>query len=747
MRAGSLTVSLRTRSGSDPLHVGDVRLRWLLPGLLGLSAIALVGLLYLTSYKDFFYDEWDFVSTYRPSQSGTSIFMPHGEHWSTIPILIWKALFVVFGLRTHIPYEAVVVVAHVACVLLLFVLVRRRSGDLPAFAAALILLLLGTGANDIVLAFQGNQTLSLAFGLLALLLVDTTPLTLRLWHFAALAGLLLCSLMSSGLGLGFVVAVAVQLLLDRGRRRLLLAVLATLGVYLVWFAAVGAGGSACDGCPSAMGAVRSLDPGYLLDVGRFIVIGLSASIVGLLGLILFSLPIPIVLTILLAFFGLMTWHWHEQKGLESWEIGLVAGLLAQLMLIAVTRARLGLTGAADSHYVYIGVLYLLPLVANGFKRVSWRPAVRPALVGCVAIILLSNAALLAQAALIQQDLMQTENAELRVVELYRGAPDMALDRPLDPDVMPQLTAARYYAAIDELGSPVPASVPTSLEKLPAQAVDRQMVSLFGGGLSVTASSGRAASGPCRTLDATAASTLDTEVSSSQTIMLEAGQGGDVALSLGLFLPPSPVPVSQVRIGAGIPQWVHMPDTGRPQVWRLRIKAASLGALEVCGAGSLQFHTGTSALSAEAAGGKLDPGWRTVVDPGAYGGLAAEVPAGTRTTTWKDDFFGTPMVAPAGAFDVWFRMKAASTTGSASEISLGLFDTTAWTWVGGSRYSPSQAGSTYRWVRAATGAVPIPGDQLAFVSEFNSHRPATTDWFVDEAVMLPAGAPPPSDVAP
>ncbi|HUZ30251.1 MAG TPA: hypothetical protein VMU90_13460, partial [Solirubrobacteraceae bacterium] len=287
----------------------------------------------------------------------------------------------------------------------------------------------------------------------------------------------------------------------------------------------------------------------------------------------------------------------------------------------------------------------------------------------------------------------------------------------------------------------------ALSMLPAQAVDRQMVSLFGGALSVTADSQRAVPGPCRTLDAAAPSTLDTEVSGGQAIMLEAGQAGDATFSLGLFLPPAPAPVSRVRLGAAVPEWVRVPDTGRPQVWRLRIKTASVGALEVCGAGSLQFHTGTSALSAEAAGGKLDPGWRFVTDPAAYGGLAAQVPAGTRTATWKDDFFGTPMTAPAGTFDVWFRMRAAGTTGRAPEISLGLFDTTAWAWVGGSRYSPSQAGNTYQWVRATTGAAPIPGHQLAFVSEFNSHSPATTDWFVDEAVMLPAGSPPPSDVAP
>src|SRR5205823_333842 len=161
----------------------------------GFSAIVIASLLFLTRYWNFFYDEWDFVSWYRPSQS-TSIWTPHNEHWSTIPILVWKGLFAVFGLSSHVPYEAALLAAHTASVFLLFVYVRRRSGDLLAFAAAATLLVLGSGAADIVWAFQLGFVASVAFGLVGLLIVDgesRTPL-----RIGTASAALLASLMCSG---------------------------------------------------------------------------------------------------------------------------------------------------------------------------------------------------------------------------------------------------------------------------------------------------------------------------------------------------------------------------------------------------------------------------------------------------------------------------------------------------------------------------------------------------------------------
>src|SRR5947209_4069385 len=144
---------MTTQTPNRGLRVGDVRSRWLWPALLGACVLVFAVVLYLTSYKDFFYDEWDFVTLARAWN--VNVFLQaHNEHWSTIPILVWKVLFLIVGLRSHIPYEAAALAVHIAAVLLLFVLVRRRSGDLPAFGAAIILLVLGGGGMDIVWAFQ-----------------------------------------------------------------------------------------------------------------------------------------------------------------------------------------------------------------------------------------------------------------------------------------------------------------------------------------------------------------------------------------------------------------------------------------------------------------------------------------------------------------------------------------------------------------------------------------------------------------
>jgi hypothetical protein len=725
--------------------VGDVRSRWVLPALIAASIATFIGVMYLTSYKNFFYDEWDFVSAYRPQQE-TSILIPHNEHWSTIPILIWKVLFVLFGLRAHWPYEAVALAAHLACAVLLFALIRRRSGDLPAFGAALILLVLGTGVTNIIWAFQIGWTLSIALGLLAMLVVDTSPVTLSRRRAAAISGALLGSLMSSGIGLGFLAAVTVQLLADRGRRHYLVAVVVPIVAYLAWFIAYGAGltgtpGALCPNCPTAFGAdIRSIGPGYVLNVAAYVSLGLRASAAGVLGLAGTVGPVGLILV-----GALLAWHWYVQERVESWELGLVAGLMAQFTLIGLTRVRFGLEGASDPHYVYVGVVYLLPLIANAIKRLPWRSFWRAALAGGLVLAFLGNAIQLVDQAIAQTDLMRTENAELRTLELFRGGPDMALNRPLDDAIMPQLTASRYFAAIDELGSPVPSSTPDSLSSLPMQAVDQEMVVLFGDALRITNASAQTTQGlACQKLDSSAGSILDFRVPDGGSIVMRASIAGEADFSLGFLEPPPSEPLQKVKLPAATLLLVHLPDTGRPVMWRLRITTAALGELQVCGADNLQAQSGGSVFSAEAAGGALDPGWAPVPDSQALGGLAAKLPAGTATASFKNDIFGTQTIPPPGTYDVWFRVRVASPAGDRPEMTLGLWDYTAWRWVGSTVYAANQVGSIYSWVRVATSVTPEPGHRMVFIAEFASHTaPLSTDWYVDEGVVVPNRAGPPT----
>src|SRR5260370_13169102 len=301
-------------SSAAQLKVGDVRSRWFVPALIAVSLLVFANVLTLTSYRNFFYDEWSFVVS-RRTWNPLLLILPHGNHWSTIPILVWKLLFVVVGLRSHVPYEAALLVVHVVAVVLLFVLLRRRSADLPAFAAALTLLVLGSGADNIVWAFQIAWVGSVAFGLLAMLLVDgNPPFPARL---PAVSAALLGSLMCSSVGIAFVAALGGELAFDRARRPFLLALVVPIAAFVGWFLAFDTGH--VPGSPGVSGDLLRGATGlaYVSSVAQFVITGLeacSARIFCAAGIGILALPVLSVL---------LYWRWLRQEATAGWPVVLV----------------------------------------------------------------------------------------------------------------------------------------------------------------------------------------------------------------------------------------------------------------------------------------------------------------------------------------------------------------------------------------------------------------------------------------
>ena len=68
----------------------------------------------------FYLDEWDFLARRRASHLG-DLFRAHNEHWVTIPVLVYRALYSMFGLRAYLPYRLVVLALYLAAAALLFV--------------------------------------------------------------------------------------------------------------------------------------------------------------------------------------------------------------------------------------------------------------------------------------------------------------------------------------------------------------------------------------------------------------------------------------------------------------------------------------------------------------------------------------------------------------------------------------------------------------------------------------------------
>ena len=140
-------------------------------------ALTLVAAFGVWAYFDrnlwFFGDEWDFLTRRGLHGATFSIWAPHNEHWSTLPILVWRALFSLAHLSSYWPYLVPLLLAHVAVVHLVWRRCLRVGAD-PWVASALALLfaLFGTGAEDLAWAFQIGFVGSLVFGLLAIEVAD-----------------------------------------------------------------------------------------------------------------------------------------------------------------------------------------------------------------------------------------------------------------------------------------------------------------------------------------------------------------------------------------------------------------------------------------------------------------------------------------------------------------------------------------------------------------------------------------------
>src|ERR1700674_3342994 len=150
------------------------------------SLVAAATILWLASTFTFYYDEWTFITT-APAWSWASYLQPHNEH----PVMLTRAIYAVLlstvGLRSYLPYMAVVLALHAASVVLLFEIVRRRAGDLVALGAATLLLVLGAGWENLLWAFQLQFVGSVACGLGMLLALQQQPRPRNLLVAAALA--------------------------------------------------------------------------------------------------------------------------------------------------------------------------------------------------------------------------------------------------------------------------------------------------------------------------------------------------------------------------------------------------------------------------------------------------------------------------------------------------------------------------------------------------------------------------------
>jgi hypothetical protein len=341
------------------------------PVFIGVLVIAAVVIFAASSNMYFYSDEWS-VLQHRPMGSLSSWLDPHNEvHWIPGLVFLYGLLFNLVGVDHYWLYHLPGVAMHLlAAWMLREIMVLARADAWTATACATLFAFYGTGAQNIMWAFQVGFTGSLAMGLVQLRCA-THPVPSRLRDLAGLAAGAV-ALAFGVIGVTMVLVVGLATLVLRGWRAAFFQT-APLGlIYVLWWFTFVREGLAHPDYGTPVLWADWVWQGFAEVFG---------SLAGWapLGALLAAVTVIGVSLRLRDQFRTVDW-WRPLVPV----LALACGAVAFQLITAIGRVAqplggfvvLGPAAARSSRYVYIVAALMLPLIAVAASYVTqrWRAA-------------------------------------------------------------------------------------------------------------------------------------------------------------------------------------------------------------------------------------------------------------------------------------------------------------------------------------------------------------------------------------
>ena len=92
------------------------------------AAASIISYLLASRHIWFYADEWSFLLGRSLTHNTIdNLLQPHNEHWSTIPVIVYRVLFSVFGIKSYLVFMIPLMVVHGGVCYLLWNLTRRAG--------------------------------------------------------------------------------------------------------------------------------------------------------------------------------------------------------------------------------------------------------------------------------------------------------------------------------------------------------------------------------------------------------------------------------------------------------------------------------------------------------------------------------------------------------------------------------------------------------------------------------------------
>ena len=289
-----------------------------------------------------------------------ALLLPHNDHLVALPILVFIGLGNVFGLDNHLVYMLPAIFMHIAILLAVAIILKKRcASTLTALSAVCCVAFMSAGYEVLMMATNMAHVAPIFLGLYQLILVDHDGDISKRDIVATLLGVI--AVICAGTSIPIIAIIALFLTLQRQFKRAFLIAVPPAVLWLMWFIEYGTLNHGVKGDTQYTTFVKTT------QIAQYVIKGLQGSLEAIS-----HIGGSSTFLIILCFLGLY------KKSIKSKAILMPFCMaVGSVLFYSITGfSRVTFDEPASGRYVYLGAIFIIPLVFIGIESLLEQVASR-----------------------------------------------------------------------------------------------------------------------------------------------------------------------------------------------------------------------------------------------------------------------------------------------------------------------------------------------------------------------------------
>ena len=289
-----------------------------------------------------------------------ALLLPHNDHLVALPVLVFIGLGHIFGLNNHLVYMLPAIFMHIAILFAIAIILKKRcASTLTAVSAVCCVAFLSAGFEVLMMATNMAHVAPIFLGLYQLILVDHDGDISKRDIVAMMLGAI--AILCAGTSIPLIVMITLFLVLQRQFKRAALIAVPPATLWLMWFAKYGTLNH------GVKGDTQFTTYNKAAQIAQYVIKGLQGSLEAIS-----HVGGSSTLLIILCFLGLYK-HSIKSKAILM-PFCMAVGSVMFYFITGFSRVTFGLP--VSSRYVYLGAIFIIPLVFIGIESLLEQVASR-----------------------------------------------------------------------------------------------------------------------------------------------------------------------------------------------------------------------------------------------------------------------------------------------------------------------------------------------------------------------------------